>query len=142
LLRLAGDGDVRTRVPLGELGDGPVLSALARDRLVTVSEDEAEVAHEALLGEWPRLRGWLEEDAEGRRLHSHLIRAAGDWHAAGRDPGELYRGARLATTLEWIAVHAPEVTPLAREFIAASRAATEVEAERHRHVTRRLRAML
>ena len=65
LLRLAGDGDVRTRVPLAELGDGAVLSALARDRLVTVSEGEAEVAHEALLREWPRLRSWLEEDAEG-----------------------------------------------------------------------------
>ena len=31
------------------------------------------MAHEALLREWPRLRGWLEEDAEGRRLHAHLI---------------------------------------------------------------------
>ena len=34
-------------------------------RLVTVGEDEVEVAHEALLREWPRLRGWLEDDVEG-----------------------------------------------------------------------------
>ena len=147
-LRLAGEGEgvaaVRRRVPLGEFDAraAAVLAGLAEERLVTIGEGEAEVAHEALLREWPRLRGWLEEDAEGRRLHSHLIQAAGDWHAAGRDPGELYRGARLATTLEWIAGHAPEVNALEREFIAASRAATEVEAERHRHVTRRLRAML
>ena len=39
---------------------------LADGRLVTVSGEEAEVAHEALLREWPRLRGWLEEDVEGR----------------------------------------------------------------------------
>ena len=39
---------------------------------------------------------WLEEDAEGRRLHQRLIAAARDWHAAGRDR-ELYRGARLAS---------------------------------------------
>ena len=60
-----------------------------------VSDGTAEVAHEALLREWPRLRGWLEEDAEGRRLHHHLAIAAREWDAGGRDPGELYRGARL-----------------------------------------------
>ena len=62
-----------------------------------------EVAHEALLREWPRLRGWLEEDAEGRRLHQHLIYAARDWEASGRDRGELYRGARLVSALDWVA---------------------------------------
>ncbi len=37
---------------------------------VTIGEGEVEVAHEALLREWPRLRAWLEEDAEGRRVHA------------------------------------------------------------------------
>ena len=44
-----------------------VLAVLADERLVTIGEGEVEVAHEALLREWPRLRGWLEEDAQGRR---------------------------------------------------------------------------
>ena len=70
----------------------PVLAELTERRLLTVSEGEVEVAHEALLREWPRLRGWLEDDAEGRRLHRHLRAAARDWEAGGRDPGELYRG--------------------------------------------------
>ena len=73
-----------------------VLDVLAERRLLTVGEGTVEVAHEALLREWPRLRGWLEEDAEGRRLHRQLADAARDWDAGGRDPGELYRGARLA----------------------------------------------
>ena len=81
------------------------LEALIDSRLVTADEGTLEVAHEALLREWPRLREWLEEDAEGRRLHQHLIHAARDWQAAGRDPGELYRGARLASTLDWAAGH-------------------------------------
>ena len=55
---------------------GRVLAELTDSRLLTVSEGEVEVAHEALLREWPRLRGWLEEDAEGRRLHRHLRGAA------------------------------------------------------------------
>ena len=82
LLRLAGEdaggGAVRRRVALDELeadhdeAVGDVLDVLAASRLVTVSAGTAEVAHEALLREWPRLRDWLEEDAEGRRLHHHL----------------------------------------------------------------------
>ena len=83
-----------------------VLDVLAGSRLVLVDAGTAEVAHEALLREWPRLRGWLEEDAEGRRLHRHLAVAAREWDAGGRDPGELYRGARLASTLDWSAGHA------------------------------------
>jgi WD40 repeat protein/DNA-binding SARP family transcriptional activator len=151
-LRLAGEGEgevaVRRRVPLGEFdrerdaGAAAVLAALADDRLVTIDDGEVEVAHEALLREWPRLRGWLEEDAEGRRLHHHLRAAARDWGAGGRDPGELYRGARLATTLEWIAGHEPEVNELERGFIGESRAALGVEAERQRRVNQRLRALL
>ena len=63
-----------------------VLSVLTESRLVTVDEDTVEVAHEALLREWPRLRGWLEADAEGRRLHQHLIHAAASGEAPGAIP--------------------------------------------------------
>ena len=121
LLRLAGEGEgdavVRARVALEEFGDDarPVLDELTDSRLLTVSEGEVEVAHEALLREWPRLRGWLEEDAEGRRLHRHLRAAASEWDAGGRDRGELYRGARLAAARDWAADHDPELdAPRAR----------------------------
>ena len=152
LLRLAGEGEgeaiVRRRVPLTELDVDrdeqahEVLLGLARDRLVTISEGEAEVAHEALLREWPRLRGWLDEDAEGRRLHLHLIHAARDWDTAGRDASELYRGARLAFALDWCGAHEQELNSLEREFIAASRIAAEGEAGRQRRANRRLRGLL
>ena len=71
LLRLAGEGEgdavVRRRARLAEFeGDevAHVLDVLAEARLITISEGEVEVAHEALLREWPRLRTWL---AGGRR---------------------------------------------------------------------------
>ena len=70
---------------------------------------------------------WLQEDAEARRLHQHLIRAAHDWAAAGRDRAELYRGARLAAALDWSARHEPELNALERDFLAASRAEAESE---------------
>ena len=142
LLRLAGEGEgdaaVRRRVQLSELdGEGvaEVLAVLADDRLVTIGEGEVEVAHEALLREWPRLRGWLEEDAQGRRLHRELGAAARDGNAGGRDPGELYRGARLAAALDWSREHEDELNAAERAFLAASRAAAE-------RAQRRLRAVL
>ena len=101
------------------------MAALAADRLVTIGAGEVEVAHEALLREWPRLRGWLEEDAHGRHLHRQLTTAAREWDAGGRDPGELYRGARLASALDWRTAHEPELNATERAFLAASRAASE-----------------
>jgi hypothetical protein len=68
---------------------------------MVTDQEVAEVAHEALIREWPTLRGWLEESRDGLRLHRHLTLAAEGWVRQGRDPGELYRGARLAQALEW-----------------------------------------
>ena len=92
-LRLAGGGEgddmVRRRARLSEFEGGvvaEVLDVLVAARLLTTGDGEVEVAHEALLREWPRLRDWLREDAEARRLHQHLIEAARGWSLAGRDP--------------------------------------------------------
>jgi DNA-binding SARP family transcriptional activator/WD40 repeat protein len=152
LLRLAGEdagsGAVRRRAPLEELDTERdddarrALDVLASARLVTVGEGSADVAHEALLREWPRLRGWLEQDAEGRRVHHRLAVAAREWDAGGRDPGELYRGARLAATLDWAAEHDAELNALERAFTGASQSAGEREAERARRANRRLRMLL
>ena len=48
-----------------------------------------------LRGVAPPARTWLEEDVQGRRLRRRLDDAAHSWETAGRDPSELYRGARL-----------------------------------------------
>ncbi len=151
LLRLAageGEGAVRRRVPLAEFDAernedvARVLEVLTEARLVTVSEGTVEVAHEALLREWPRLGQWLEEDRAGRRLHQHMIEAAKEWTGSGRDAGELYRGARLTSVLDWTTEHNLELNELEREFINESRAAGEREAERQRRTNRRLRGLL
>jgi WD40 repeat protein/DNA-binding SARP family transcriptional activator len=159
LLRLAGPGEgeavVRRRVPQDELtasGDERgrvVLDVLADQRLLTMGGDTVEVAHEALLREWPRLRGWLEEDVQGRALHRHLIGAAREWEMGGRDPGERYRGARLTGALDWAREHHADLNELERAFLEASRAAAEREvtdarrrAEREARTSRRLRGLL
>jgi DNA-binding SARP family transcriptional activator/WD40 repeat protein len=152
LLRLAGEGTggevVRRRVALAEL-EGPndedlaaVLGVLTERRLLTMSTTTVEVAHEALLREWPRLRGWLEEDAQGRRTQRRLADAARDWDERGRDPGDFYRGARLAVALEWRAVHETEPNAIERAFLDASRAAGERAQRRLRMVLAGVAALL
>jgi DNA-binding SARP family transcriptional activator/WD40 repeat protein len=130
MLRLASGEDgtlARRRVPLGELeritGARPVLAELTDARLLTVSDGEVELSHEALLREWPRYRTWLEEDRIGRRVHAHLTAAARDWDERGRDAADVYRGGRLAAALEWRAGHEPELNQAERAFLDASRAA-------------------
>ena len=145
----SGAGDTRRRATFEELILRPeetantqtVLKALADARLITTSEDAAEVAHEALIREWPTLHGWLEENREWLRLHRQLTEAAGEWLAADRDADLLYRGARLAQLGEWAITHADEMNPLEREFLDASQAWAERKtAERQAQKQRELEA--
>jgi WD40 repeat protein len=159
LVRLAETGEaglpVRRRVPLEEVvppGDEAAraaLDVLVARRLVTAGEGTVEVAHEALLSRWPRLARWLEEDEQGRALRRHLAPAARDWAQSGRPGAELYRGARLASALDWAAGHAGDLNLVETEFLEASRAAADRElreqrerADREARARRRLRAVL
>ena len=143
MLRLADEDEsgaiVRRRIELAEL-DGErsreVVDRLADRRLLTVSDGAVEVAHEALLREWPRLRGWLDEDVQGRRLQRRLSEAARAWDADDRDPGGLYRGARLASALEWAAGHEDELNATERAFLDESRRASGRAQRRLRHGAR------
>lgn len=136
LLRLAGRageaGVVRRRVTLAELDGlpgnvGDVVAALAGARLLTLSEDAVEVAHESLFREWPRLVEWLADDGTARALRQRLAVAAAQWDEQGRDRGLLWRGAGLEAALELVAAHPEETTSLEGEFLAEAHSALEAE---------------
>ncbi len=133
----------RRRVPLAEIehvDDAErVLTTLIDARLITVGDGSVELSHEALVREWPRYRAWLDEDRMGRRIHAHLIAAAREWDAGGRDPGELYRGARLANALEWTARNREWLNSVERDFIDTSRLEARRDVQRQRAHRRRLR---
>jgi WD40 repeat protein len=149
-LTATGDGEAvtRRRVPVSEfdVDRNPVmaivLTRLTDDRLLTRSDSTVEVAHEALLREWPRLQGWLAEDVQGRMLRQQVTQAAREWEGTGREQSGLYRGARLSAAFDWSTRHGRELNELEREFLGASRAADEREAERQRRTNRRLRGLL
>ena len=97
-----------------------VLATLGTARLITVDQNEVEVAHEALIREWPTLRRWLEDDREGLRIHRRLTETAREWDEAERKPSDLYRGTRLEQALEWSAANHDSLNNLERDFLDAS----------------------
>jgi class 3 adenylate cyclase/tRNA A-37 threonylcarbamoyl transferase component Bud32 len=145
-----GSEDSRRRVAVGELvpegaAAGSVealLHRLAEERLVTLDDGSAEVAHEALIREWPQLRRWLDEDRAGIRAHQQLGDAARMWDAGGREPSDLDRGARLAAALELVESRRAQLNATERAFLDA--AAEEADRERRavRRTNRRLRGLL
>ncbi|WP_399138410.1 NACHT and WD repeat domain-containing protein [Streptomyces sp. NBUA17] len=149
-LTALGEGTEDTKRPtsleelrgLADQADGDdvvaVLERAARARLLTLDHERVELAHEALIRCWPRLHGWLTEDREALRTLRRLTDAAQAWQTLGRDPGALYRGARLATaaTLDRASLSVAE-----REFLDASRAAADREEAAARRSVRRLRRL-
>ena len=127
----AVDRDGRlVRRPLSRSGrDGradAVLGALAQGRLVVLGDETAEIAHDALLQAWPRLRGWLEEDQSSLILYGQLAEDTAQWRQDGKDPSRLYRGVQLAAAREAARVWAadpgryPALPAAEAEFLRAS----------------------
>jgi WD40 repeat protein/DNA-binding SARP family transcriptional activator len=114
-------GDSLSTTPLDS-----VLEVFGRYRLLTFDRDPStrgptiEVAHEALLRKWDRLRGWLNESRDDLRQERAVAGAAEDWEQHNRDESFLLRGARLEQVEEWRATSKLIKTPLEQEFISQS----------------------
>ncbi|MFI6744507.1 WD40 repeat domain-containing protein, partial [Nonomuraea sp. NPDC050451] len=110
--------------PYGEADTALVIEQLAGARLLTLHQDTVQLAHEALIESWPRLRGWVDEGRDRLRAHRQLTDAATAWQAQGRDAGLLYRGTRLAVVGKLFIEPGDrdDLTPLERDFVQASAA--------------------
>jgi WD40 repeat protein len=117
-----------------------VIEQFGSSRLLLFDRDPAtraptvEVAHEALLREWGRLREWLDESRVDLRMQRVLDNAAADWGEAQRDPSYLLRGARLTQYEAWMESTGLALTQVERDYLNASlaerRAQEAEEAER------------
>lgn len=105
----------------------PVLDTLAQARLIIVAEHTVEVAHEALIREWPLLQSWIEADRAALRAHRQLTQAAQEWEQLARDPDLLYRGVRLAQALEYQQAGAIYLNSAETAFLQASIALRDQE---------------
>jgi DNA-binding SARP family transcriptional activator len=110
-----GRQDTRRRVALNELDTlevdreaiDNVIDTFGRHRLLTFDREPAtreptvEIAHEALLSAWGRLRTWIDGAREDLRQERGLARAAAEWRGSGGDKSFLVRGARLEQLETW-----------------------------------------
>jgi WD40 repeat protein/class 3 adenylate cyclase len=118
-----------------------VMNILAEARLITLGEQTAEVAHEALIREWPTLREWLNQDREGLQLHRHLTEATHEWQVLEHEISVLYRGSRLAQANEWATINPLALNAQENAFLEASnRQARLEEQEREEQLQRELEA--
>ena len=114
-----------------------ILEAFAARRLVVLDNSTAQIAHDALLRAWPRLRAWLSEDQATWVLYGQLADDAEEWQESGRDPSFLYRGTQLASVRQaadrWSgdSRRYPALTGTQQAFLQAStRAATRATRQR------------
>lgn len=146
-----GTDDTRRRIfqaellTLGKYGQAMpnVIDSFGKYRLLTFDHDPQtrsstlEVAHEALIRQWERMRDWLDESRESLRLHRRLRLGADEWNQARRDPSFLASGTRLQQFEEWQSSSDIVMSDMERTFLEMSIHAREEqeqqELERQQH---------
>ena len=129
-----GTEDTRRRVRRSELMSleglsGPALAVietyghhrlLSFDRNPVTRAPTVEVAHEALLREWSRLRSWIDDQRSDVRLHLQLADGTAEWVEADRDPEFLLSGGRLEHIDGWATSTDFALNEVERAFLEAS----------------------
>jgi serine/threonine protein kinase len=149
-LVMLGEGteDTRRRVRRSELATladqttmDAVIETFGRHRLLSFDRDPdtreptLEIAHEALLREWARLRGWIDDARESLRQRATVSSATNEWIRAERGSEYLLTGIHLAQAEEVTRDDSIRLTETERDLLDASIAHrdAEVAAERMRH---------
>jgi len=100
----------------------------------TPYDDQIEVAHEALVRNWPTLVSWLETEREAIRQRRTLTIAAERWNELGCTDDLLLRGVELEEALRY-----DDLNSLESDFIQASQQARADEIEQAKKVADELR---
>ncbi len=131
-----GEGveDTRRRVPRSELmaiaPDADVMDEIidtyAEYRLLSLDHDlgthtpTVEVAHEAILRIWERLRNWLTESRDEIKTQRQLAAMAAEWRASKQESSFLARGSRLEQFEKWVIDTRLALTGAERAYLDAS----------------------
>jgi serine/threonine protein kinase len=99
-------------------------------------ERAAELVHESLIGGWPTLNRWLDENRDDAAFLSRLRTAAAEWQASDHDEGVLWRGEPARQAVAWLAHYRGELGRRERAYLdAVHDIATRTE--RRRRLVRR-----
>jgi energy-coupling factor transporter ATP-binding protein EcfA2 len=128
-----GTEDTRRRAEKEELlavGDNSqvaedLLNQWTNARLLTITPDTlhkkdfVDVAHEALIRQWNRIKEWMAEDREVARQINILRRSALEWKNAEENPGYLFHGAQLVQMETLFKSHSKYLTETEIQFVKA-----------------------
>ncbi|MFP4322851.1 MAG: protein kinase domain-containing protein, partial [Anaerolineales bacterium] len=112
---------------------GSVLNTYGKYRLLTFDNDPTtreptvEVAHEALMRQWERYKGWIDNAREDLRLQNRLANAAAEWKRSAQDASYLATGSRLTQFEEWMAETNIVLTEREADYMRASIDRSEAE---------------
>ena len=145
LVVVDADGEpTRRRASREELAvSTEVVDRWAAARLLTLDvhpqtrAPSVEVAHEALVREWPRLRQWIEDDRSELVVIGRLRDSAATWTDLERESSALLRGTALEAALDVAGSRRTPLAPLEAEFLEASRAARDAEQAQQSQLIRR-----
>ncbi len=125
----------RRRLLLSELGHIRGREAMVKryveSRLLTLDHDAKtraptlEVAHEALIATWDRLKNWIDAAQGELRQRSALTTAAAEWDKAKRDPSYLATGSRLVAFEPLLTSATLTLTEAERSYVLDSVAARQ-----------------
>ena len=122
--------------------------AAQRTRLLVTGYDRAarptvEVAHEALIRTWPRLRQWIDSNREKLRSRAAILQAKTDWEQNGkRDDMLLSAGLQLERARSLLADPGDITTDDIEEFITLSSAREEAERKEREEALERDKAQV
>ncbi len=103
-----------------------IIDTFVSYRLLSLDTDPStrsatiEVAHEALLREWERLRSWLIEGRDDIKLQRQLANAANEWEQSGQEKSFLMSGSRLTTLAKWSSESKVTLTERERYYLQES----------------------
>jgi WD40 repeat protein len=129
-----------TLLGLGEPHDRVVriVEKLRQARLVRVDEGapggaRVEIAHEALVRNWPTLVGWLDAEQSALEIRRNLESRAAEWMRLGQNTAGLLDAVQIAEAERWLASSEARYLgfdPALPVFVQASRAAVEENQQR------------
>ena len=131
LLQLVHTGEnsdyTRRRASVDDLGANAdaLINQLTRERLLVSNQDKVsgnntlEVAHEALIRDWPQFQQWLNEDRDFLLWRERLRSAREEWQRSG-DPDALLDGQRLLDAKRWLKLKQEVLSREEQTFIRRS----------------------
>ncbi len=99
-----------------------MVDRLAKHRLVTITDDGVQLAHEALLTSWTQLQRWVDASRADLATANEFRQNARAWQERGRTSDLLEQGSVLEQSEGWASRAQPDLSAAESDFLRASQA--------------------